>query len=641
MFKFKKITISGLPGFDGDMELDANRHLTTLIGPNGSGKSTSLSAITSVISFLNTYSFDKKGNTFAHWLNWSQVEISFESEVEIENEFEQLEKLGKKIKSISFRVENKKDLLFVSKIWSENGKYELNSLEDYYLESKEFEKLKTNLKNILDLKNTSLKNLEILKARPNNSASIQAEQKRLDDFNARIKELEAAIQVESIELLDFSPSPLERKVISDFIGELDLPLVKFISFGETDFSDIKTTIKKISEIRGGNHPDEYYNKIKNQIRDLIQQEPHFYNERSKNQDFLNLNGVDYQNVSTGTKICLFYFSLIYETYENDIIIWDEPENGLHPTRRYKLLELILKDTRQFIIATHSTELAPIFDNRCSVIRTSIDIDHTLNKQIIKFQKMSDKRDAYALADQLGLSPSKLLFTANVAIWVEGPSDMIFWRKMISIHPEGSNLIEGFDYTFVLYGGKCISHLTALETNEKMDILSLSSHPIFIVDSDISELEQYENIEQNLKTEAKRILNVFNDDQRESGSSLFLYSFGREMENYFPLEAIKYSILNVSKQITSEELNQIAFQNDDWGRNEKYFTMIDRKFTAGNLGTIKEGKFISKGISRWGENNKTEMVKFALEWPEISLIRMKYNCQTQVEQIVSFIKRWQF
>jgi len=235
----------------------------------------------------------------------------------------------------------------------------------------------------------------------------------------------------------------------------------------------------------------------------------------------------------------------------------------------------------------------------------------------------------------------LLFTANVAIWVEGPSDMIFWREALKLHDLGKTFVEGFDYTFLMYGGKCISHLTAMETNQKLNILSVSSHPIFIVDSDISVNEHFLNPENNLKTAAKDIMDQFNNDTREPGNSLFLFSLAREMENYITADAIKYAIKKVAVSITDEELTLANISNDDWPKVEKYHDMIERKFNVANIGSRNDdGVFSAKGHTRWGESNKTEVIKNAMEMPNLSLSDFKYGSVEQIEKIVMFIKRWQ-
>ncbi|MBL8021059.1 MAG: ATP-binding protein [Leptospirales bacterium] len=415
--------------------------------------------------------------------------------------------------------------------------------------------------------------------------------------------------------------------------------MKYIRFGETDFSEIKDAISAIAVIRAGEDPDSKYQEIKTRLATLIQQDPHFYSVRGGEfQDFLKLDDVDYLFASTGTKICLFYFSLIYQSAANDVVLWDEPENGLHPTRRYKLLDLMLGDTRQFILATHSTELARIFDDRVSVIRTESEHRKIEKRNYISFRPTRDRIAAFKLADELGLSPSRLLFTATVTIWVEGPSDMIFWRHMLGIHPKKDRFVEGFDYSFLMYGGQCISHVTALETNEKLDVMAISSHPIFIIDSDLTDEQHFASPHSNIKGAAKRIYESFS--KADPGSNLFLISRGREMENYLPLEAIRHAVGGVCTTLSATELDEIN-RNDDWKRTEKYSEMLSRKFTQAGLGAKNaDGIFRPKCISRWGENNKTDVVRNALEWPQLSLQTLKYQGQSDVDDIVEFILKWQ-
>ncbi len=638
-FKIKKILVKKLPGFEKDLEIECN-NLTSLIGPNGSGKTTTLLAVHSAFEFLNMCVFEKGGQTVDPWLNWEEVEIQFSADEPFKAP-PSMPNLGDSFKEIRVNIRRYNGQLLIYGMHSEFGGYEIVDINNLYLRSSKMGPLEAEIANLKANKesfNTSLNNL-----RRNNSnhPSMAATQQQLDNTNNQIREKEEAIRHESVSLFNYSPEPVTRSALEDLVRKLELPNARLIRFGQTDFADIKSTIKRISDIRGGNFPDEKYREIKDQLKELLQQEPHFYNIRDKAQDFLELSGVDYQKASTGTKICLFYFSLVFESNKNDIILWDEPENGLHPTRRFKVVDLILKDSRQFLIATHSTEMAPLFKESCNVIRTQAEYRQTDNRNYITFQVAHDRRDAFELADKLGLNPARLLFTANVAIWVEGPSDMIFWRRMLELHPDGKNFVEGFDYTFVMYGGKSISHLTALEANQKLDILAISSHPILIVDSDIDEANKFSNIEANLKEVAKGLLEEFKSDNSEAGSNLFLYSLGREMENYFPSGAIKYAIKKVAPSLTENEIQRANFLDDDWPQHEKYHEMIHRKFSQAGIingGGEEAGK--PKGYTRWGEKNKTAMVKSALEWDELRLDLMKYNFGSQLAQIVEFIKRWQ-
>ncbi|EMO58519.1 hypothetical protein LEP1GSC161_0720 [Leptospira santarosai str. CBC1416] len=150
--------------------------------------------------------------------------------------------------------------------------------------------------------------------RQGSSNATQNAQSRLDSVRKEIKIIEEQINKENIDLLNFNESGIRREAFENFLRDLSIPRSKYIRFGETDFSDVADTIKNISKIRGGKDPEERYSEIKRKLRDLLQQDPHFYYDRDNgNQDYLEINNVDYQKVSTGTKICLFYFSLIFET----------------------------------------------------------------------------------------------------------------------------------------------------------------------------------------------------------------------------------------------------------------------------------------------------------------------------------------
>lgn len=640
LVSISKIKLLGLPGYEGEFELLFNNHLTSLIGPNGSGKTTALMAIHSLFEFLNRNKFEKRDIAIENWISWNYAEIELSFSDGFKNTFDSFITLGEIFDKIKIEVKNNNKEIFISSLITDSGKIEIKDTSNFYLQSEQLRELTDKLNGLKTKEQQLVYNLATIQ-KQGNTANTQKAQSLLDDNRKEIKSIEEQISKESIAFLNFNDSGIRRENLENFLRELSIPKSKFIRFGETDFSNVLETIQTISKIRGGKYPEERYLEIKNRLRDLLQQEPHFYHDRDNgNLDYLEINNVDYQKVSTGTKICLFYFSLIFETNENDLIIWDEPENGLHPTRRYKVIDLILNDSRQFLIATHSLEMAPVFNQNCNVIRTISEHRIIDGKNYLSLEKTMDKIDAFKLADSLGLSPSRILFTSNVVIWVEGPSDMIFWRKAISIHPTGSRLVEGFDYSFLMYGGKCISHLTAMETNEKLDITSICRHPIFLVDSDIEVESDYNNKLEKLKESATLIMNLFNDSKNSPGSNLFQCTNGREMENYLPLNCIKDALTKLVPEIGPTELNQVALNDSDWPINEKYYEMIERKFKSANMTmTNRKGETRGKGYTKWGEKNKTEFIKFCLESSAFKIDDLRLDGETQLNQIVEFIQRW--
>ena len=170
-------------------------------------------------------------------------------------------------------------------------------------------------------------------------------------------------------------------------------------------------------------------------------------------------------------------------------------------------------------------------------------------------------------------------------------------------------------------------------------MSISSHPVFIIDSDIDIDKHFKEPEKNLKKDGKRIFQLFNDVRYDPGSNLFIISGGREMENYFPLESIQFAIKAICKNITEEEMNKINF-DDNWKQSEKYYEMLSRKFQDAGIGSITEKGFQAKGISKWGYRNKTQVVQTALEYPQLSLDIIKYNGKEHIDSLVKFIKKWQ-
>jgi len=213
---------------------------------------------------------------------------------------------------------------------------------------------------------------------------------------------------------------------------------------------------------------------------------------------------------------------------NYIFAFEELENNVHPALQRRLFlylrDIALKKKTYMFITTHSSVPIDLFSND-----SEAQLIHTLHDGR---QATVNRVEAYVqrkgILDDLDVRASDLL-QSNGIIWVEGPSDRLYFNRWIDIWSDGT-LREGAHYQCVFYGGRLQAHLTARigedERNKLIKILLVNRNAIFLTDSD----RQYPR--QRLNATKQRIRQEINDI-----GAIFWETKGKEIENYIPHDAI--------------------------------------------------------------------------------------------------------
>jgi hypothetical protein len=160
------------------------------------------------------------------------------------------------------------------------------------------------------------------------------------------------------------------------------------------------------------------------------------------------------DVGTGVFECFLLLVYLRMRPESDAIVFiDEIEAHLHPAAAQRLVRTILTQfpRAQVFLFSNSTGLLDAADESWRLFRFNLD-----RRGQSVASSLSTKLEQLALLDELGIRPSQL-FMAKVTIWVEGPSDVIYLRKMLAT--TAPSLFEGRDHAFVCYGGSNIRHVS--------------------------------------------------------------------------------------------------------------------------------------------------------------------------------------
>lgn len=159
--------------------------------------------------------------------------------------------------------------------------------------------------------------------------------------------------------------------------------------------------------------------------------------------------------------------------ENILVFIEEPEHMLHPSLQRKLVDTFLDkrfDKYQFFFTTHSNHFLDValdFEG-ISIFTSNKKLDGDTEEVIPKFIIENVSFGDNNLLNMLGVRNSSV-FLANCNIWVEGISDVLYFRRYLDIYqdymksrnPNFKKFREDHHYSFYKYDGSDISNLLSL------------------------------------------------------------------------------------------------------------------------------------------------------------------------------------
>jgi hypothetical protein len=254
----------------------------------------------------------------------------------------------------------------------------------------------------------------------------------------------------------------------------------------------------------------------------------FLNEETKGRIALSHTGSGFKTVLLVLLMLLVMPEIEKARPSEYVFAFEELENNLHPALLRRLLmfmrDYTVENDCTLFLATHSNVTIDLFshDENAQIIHVTHD---GTSARTLRATTYVENR---GILDDLDVRASDLL-QANCVVWVEGPSDRLYFNRWIELW-SGGKLKEGVHYQCVFYGGRLLAHLTAGDPDchsaDAVAILRLNSNAILMMDSD-------------RKTHKGRVgftkKRLAQEIQGMGG--LDWTTKGREVENYLPKRAL--------------------------------------------------------------------------------------------------------
>lgn len=351
------------------------------------------------------------------------------------------------------------------------------------------------------------------------------------------------------------------------------------------------------------HPDSYFNDI------VVQQLEDgnweiFIEEDKKGRIALSQSGSGLQTI-----LLVLINILLVPCYEKKklkdyVFAFEELENNLHPSLQRRLLsylrEIAISEGALFFITTHSNVVIDLFskDKNAQILHI------THNSAESRVKTVTTYVEQRGILDDLDIRASDLL-QANCIVWVEGPSDRLYFNHWVKLWSNAS-LIEGNHYQCVFYGGRLLSHLSADSSSEGfrryIQILLVNKNAILIMDSD----KRYKSDKINdTKLRIK--------EEMEKCSAYPWITKGKEIENYIPSNALEiYLNMENVRNVKQYENFPEYLENLQKGQGKKFLNnkilfaetireFLTKESLTSTLDLDSEMKHVIKLIHEWNSS----------------------------------------
>jgi energy-coupling factor transporter ATP-binding protein EcfA2 len=549
------VTFDSLERFEGTVAIDLSGQLTVLVGANGSGKSTALEAVAEIMTFLQLYPIEGPAAEVMKLIRphrptnptWTRATVACEFDSNTRPEIGDTlqshfppnnEGGGSAAVGVTKRagVDGRWTIDFVA---CNGGKVAFDTSGPIIVDSsrkreaehflgqmqEEDERVKAAAdqsvsdlnRQISQLGSDRTKALQVNALRVKLETETAAPERHRQQTANRRKELHDEIERSKGSAMVVSTGgEVGKGDIEALRKSLGLPKVVYLH-GLPDFN---ATIGQMTTKLGRYHveprperPESPYIAMRNRLHELLKMDI-AVDSTDRAAHVLLIDDRKIEEVSAGTWYALGFASICEQADENTLVIWDEPETGLHTTWARKICDLMLRDLRRFLIATHRTEFVPPSTATGRIYKTVARPPEPGKKSICTFQEATTLLHRFSIANALGMEPSRILFTANAVIWVEGPSDLIYWRFWLRSAAEKKQieLVEGFDYCFMFTGGtllasETIADDTAALPPDTVNLLRLVGTSLVIVDTDFNPDDEPTGTRRIMNADLEKILST--------------------------------------------------------------------------------------------------------------------------------------
>lgn len=214
-----------------------------------------------------------------------------------------------------------------------------------------------------------------------------------------------------------------------------------------------------------------------------------------------------------------------------VYLFEELENNLHPALQRSLTMFLLdfaKKTGCYIfMTTHSSVAIDLLSHEPEA--QIVHVIHNGSEAHVK--PLAEYKNPNIVLDDLDIRASDLL-QANCIVWVEGPSDRLYFNRWIELWTQDDPLREGLHYQCVFYGGRLLAHLNAAKGSADelggVRILNVNRKAVILIDSD--KKEDGAPLNDTKERIKKEII--------EADEGIAWVTAGREIENYIPHATLK-------------------------------------------------------------------------------------------------------